>query len=246
MTAEQKIEKDYVATVDGRWGKCAFFDKDFYIGRSLAHYGEFSPDETEFVIALAAKAGKDKLVLDIGANIGAISQALEFSGFTVEAFEPQPEVHALLQRNMKGRAHNLALGSKAGVTVMPNLRYDEVNNFGGISIGTSSRSRGSIEVKVATLDSFDFQNVGLMKIDVEGFEEQVLRGAVETIKRCNPVLYVEDDRVEKRAALHKFLQELGYRFQLHNPPLFRAKNFFSKAENIWDRNIVSHNLVCIK
>lgn len=240
------MTKEYVSTVEGRWGTCAYFNKDFYIGQSFAHYGEFSPDETEFVIALAAKAGKDKLVLDIGANIGAIAQALEFSGFTVEAFEPQPEVYELLRQNMKGKAHNVALGSKAGETVMPNLDYGAVNNFGGISVGTASKSRGAIKVPVATLDSFNYQNVGLMKIDVEGFEEEVLKGGIETIKRCSPVLYMEDDRVQKSASLHKYLKDLGYIFQLHQPALFRPNNFFKKEQNIWDRNIVSRNLVCVR
>lgn len=245
MTAAP-ANKPYVATVQGRWGTVSYFDKDFYIGQSFAHYGEFSPDETEFVIKLAEKAGKDKLVLDIGANIGAIAQALEFSGFTVEGFEPQPEVHELLKMNMKGKAHNVALASRAGFTTMPNFDYAQVNNYGGISINTASKSRGAIKVEVRTLDSYNFQNVGLMKIDVEGFEEEVLRGATETIKRCSPIMYIEDDRVEKSDALHKYLKELGYRFERHNPPLFRPDNFFRKPDNIWDRQFVSKNLVCFK
>ena len=192
------------------------------------------------------KAGKDKLVLDIGANIGVISQALEFSGFTVESFEPQPEVFGLLRRNMKGRCHNLALASRVGVTTIPKVNYDEVNNFGGLSCGTASKSRGAIEVKVETLDSFNFANVGLMKIDVEGFEEEVLRGGVETINRCSPVLYLEDDRKEKSPSLHAFLKELGYRFEVHAPPLYRERNFFGKKQNIWDKNFVSRNIVCYR
>lgn len=239
--------KPYVATVEGRWGKCSFFDKDFYIGASMANYGECSPDETEYLIKLAEIAAKDgKLVLDIGANIGVISQALEYSGFTVEAFEPQPEVYELLKQNIKGKAHNMALGSKPGVTVVPNLDYSQVNNYGGISINTASKSRGAIQVQVATLDSFNYQNVGLIKIDVEGFEEEVLKGAVETIKRCSPVMYIEDDRQDKSASLRQFLKDLGYRFKMHQPPLFRAQNFFNKPDDIWDKPYTSKNLVCYK
>jgi FkbM family methyltransferase len=239
-------EKSYVKTVEGRWGPCAYFEQDEYIGKSIQHYGEYNPDETEFIIALAEKTGKDKLVLDIGANIGAIAQALEFSGFRVEAFEPQPEVFALLTQNFKGKSHNLALASRAGVTVMPKVDYSQRNNFGGFSIGTSSKSRGAIQVEVRRLDDFAFENVGLMKIDVEGFEEEVLRGSVETITRCSPVLYLEDDRKEKSPSLHAFLQELGYRWEPHEPPLYREKNFFGKRENIWGVNYVSKNIVCYR
>ncbi|TAL39835.1 MAG: FkbM family methyltransferase [Alphaproteobacteria bacterium] len=240
------MEKNYVKSVDGRWGKCHFFEQDEYIGKSIFHYGEYNPDETEFILGLAAKAGKDKLVLDIGANIGVIAQALAFAGFTVEAFEPQPEVFELLTANFKGKAHNVALGEARGKTIMPKLIYSERFNFGGVSCETTSRSRGGIDVHVEKIDDYKFDNVGLMKIDVEGFEERVLRGAVETINRCSPILYLEDDREQKSASLHAFLQELGYRWEPHRPPLFRPNNFFGKAENVWSKNFVSKNIVCYK
>lgn len=240
------MEKSYVKSVDGRWGKCHFFEQDEYIGRSIFHYGEYNPDETEFILGLAAKVGKDKLVLDIGANIGVIAQALAYAGFTVEAFEPQPEVFELLTANFKGKAHNVALGEARGKTIMPKLIYSERFNFGGVSCETTSRSRGGIEIPVEKIDDYKFDNVGLMKIDVEGFEERVLRGAVETINRCSPILYLEDDREQKSASLHAFLQELGYRWEPHHPPLFRPKNFFGKAENIWPKNYISKNIVCYR
>jgi FkbM family methyltransferase len=240
------MEKSYVKSVDGRWGKCHFFEQDEYIGKSIFNYGEYNPDETEYILALAAKAGKDKLVLDIGANIGVIAQALAYAGFTVEAFEPQPEVFELLTANFKGKAHNVAVGEARGVTIMPKLIYSERFNFGGVSCETTSRSRGGIEIPVEKIDDYKFDNVGLMKIDVEGFEERVLRGAVETINRCSPILYLEDDREQKSASLHAFLQELGYRWEPHRPPLFRPNNFFGKAENVWPKNFISKNIVCYR
>ncbi len=237
---------EHITSVEGRWGKCHFFKQDIYIGKSFLHYGEYNPDETEFILGLAAKAGKDKLVLDVGANIGAISQALEHSGFTVEAFEPQLEVFSLLKMNFKGKAHNVALGEKDGTTVMPNLNYEEANNFGGVSCGTLSKSRGSVQIPVHRLDDYNYNNVGLIKIDVEGYEELVLHGAVETIERCEPILYLEDDRKDKSAGLHKFLAELGYRWEQHQPPLYRERNFFNKKENVWDTNFVSRNIFCYR
>lgn len=240
----QPTEKSYVKSVEGRWGRCYFFEKDEYIGRSLQNYGECMPDETEYLLSLAAKAGKDKLVLDIGANIGVVSQALEKSGFTVEAFEPLFDIYELLTANFKGRAHNIALGHQEGVTVMPRLDYSQHNNYGGFSVGTASKALGAVQVPVKTLDSFNFQNVGLIKIDVEGFEEGVLRGAVDTIARCKPVMYIEDDRVEKSASLHAFIASLGYAWEPHAPPLYRENNFFGLKQNIWGKNFVSKNIVC--
>jgi FkbM family methyltransferase len=240
------MSADYITHVDGRWGKCHFFKQDQYIGQSLLHYGEYNPDETEFILGLAAKAGKDKMVLDIGANIGVIAQALEHSGFTVEAFEPQAEVFSVLKMNFKGTAHNVALGDQSGMTVMPNLDYAAANNFGGISCGTVSKLRGGVEIPIRKLDDYKYENVGLMKIDVEGYEEKVLRGAVETIARCKPILYLEDDRKDKSPSLHKLLTELGYKWEPHNPPLYREQNFFNKKESIWDKRYVSINIVCYR
>lgn len=240
-------DRPHISQVEGRWGTCCFFTNDIYIGQSLRHYGEYNPDETEFVLELAQKycRGDKSRVLDIGANIGVISQALEKSGFTVEAFEPLPEVFDVLSMNVKGSKHNIAIGHKSGWADMPKLEYSEARNFGGFSLGTSSSLRGAIKVEVKTIDSFNFTDVGLMKIDVEGFEENALRGAAETIARCRPALYIEDDRKDKSPALHAFLDSLGYTITPHTPALFRARNYFGKTELVWDKNYVSRNILCL-
>jgi FkbM family methyltransferase len=236
-----------IRRVEGRWGTCYYFGKDEYVGRSVHNYGEYNADETEFIIKLAEEAENKTddhiVVLDIGANIGCISQALEYEGFETISFEPQPEVFNLLKKNMTGICYNLGLGSKTEVAKMPKIRYDDKNNVGGMSMGTAS-VLGTIDVPVRTLDSFGFTNVGLMKIDVEGYEEEVLRGAVETIARCKPILYIEDDRVSKSTSLHAYLTELGYTWEEHNPPLYRKDNFFKLEKNIWEKNYVSKNIVC--
>lgn len=231
-----------IRSVDGRWGKCYYFGKDQYIGRSVHNYGEYNPDETEYILALAG-VNPTALVLDIGANIGCISQALEYGGHQVVAFEPQPEVFNLLCKNFSGTSYNMGLGSKFETAKMPKFRYDDKVNVGGMSMGTSG-PLGTIDVEVRTVDSFNFDNVGLMKIDVEGYEEEVLRGAVDTIARCSPILYIEDDRASKSYSLHKLLAELGYVWTQHNPPLYREQNFFNLKKNIWSRNYVSKNIDC--
>jgi FkbM family methyltransferase len=226
--------------VNGRWGPVAFYGKDEYVGKSLFNYGEYNPDETEKIIELATPG---KLCLDVGANVGVITQALEFSGFEVIGFEPQPKIFELLRLNTRGTSYNVALGTNTGMVKMPRVQYAARGNFGGLSIGTSSLS-GTIDVAITTLDSYNFENVGLIKIDVEGFEEQVLRGGTKTILASKPVLYIEDDRQEKRMGLRNYIRELGYSIEMHQPPLYREKNFFDKRKNVWDRNYASHNLIC--
>ena len=232
-----------INTKESRWGPCTYFLKDEYVGRSIHNYGEYGPDETEKILELAVSG---KLCLDIGANIGVISMALLANGFQVEAFEPQPEVHKLLAKNMGGygKAHNTALGNEVGSVQMPKVYYSAKGNFGGLGIGAKS-VYGSYNVPVTTLDSLNLENVGFIKIDVEGFEELVLRGGRETIIRDKPIMYIEDDRIEKRMGLRTYIKELGYTYESHQPTLYRVNNFSGLQKNIWaPMNYASHNLIC--
>ena len=232
-----------INTKKSRWGDCTYFLKDEYVGRSIHNYGEYGPDETEKILSLAMPG---KLCLDIGANIGVISMALLASGHSVIAFEPQPEVYKLLQKNMGGygQCYNTALGSDAGMVNMPKVHYSSKGNFGGLGIGMAS-IYGSYEVPVVTLDSFELSDVGFIKIDVEGYEYDVLCGASELIARDKPIMYIEDDRIPKRTKLRDMIKSLGYTYTTHQPTLYREDNFFGLKKNIWDRNYASHNLICM-
>ena len=229
-------------TIDSRWGVTTFFVKDEYVGRSLWYYGEYNPDETEKIIELAG--GTTGICLDIGANIGVISQALIHSGHDVYAWEPQPEVYKLLVKNApRATVHNCAVGDLAGTVKMPKVRYSEKGNFGGLSVGGSS-NLGSYDVPVVTIDSYDLPRVGFIKLDVEGYELLALQGAASTINRDRPVLYVEDDRADRSAELRKYITSLGYSIVEHRPHLFRRQNFFNCSKMCWDRTYASHNLIC--
>jgi FkbM family methyltransferase len=236
------MSRDYITSVQGRWGKTFYIKGDEYVGKSLRYYGEYNPDETEYIISLAVER-VGELCLDIGANIGVIAQALEKSGHEVMSFEPQPIIYDILSKNTFGRCVNAAVGAEHGQTRMPKQRYYNPGNFGGISCG-----EGEMIVNVHTIDEYNLSDVGLMKIDVEGWELGVLQGAVETIKRCSPIIYLEADRTDKIPALKKFVMEdLGYSWEEHNPTLYREKNFFNHPKNVWaPYNFASYNAVCRK
>lgn len=227
-------------TIDGRWGPVTFFQKDQYVGRSLWYFGEYGPDETEKILELA---DPNRLCLDIGANIGVITQALVYSGHKVVAFEPQTEVYKLLRKNCPGaETINAAVGSVKGTATMPKLQYSVKNNFGGISL--NMRSAISYPVDVVTIDDYRYDNVGFIKLDVEGWELEALKGMVDTLARCRPIMYIEDDRQEKSKELRKFILSLGYNIEEHNPTLYRAKNFFNCSKSCWEHNYVSKNIIC--
>jgi FkbM family methyltransferase len=158
------------------------------------------------------------VVVDVGANMGIYVHALRRRGAIVEAFEPQPACSAVLQAyataNPSVRVHPVALGateSKATLSV-PFERGRLAR--GSATVRSVAQPAGeTIHVDVRTLDSFEFARVDAIKIDVEGAELDVLRGATATLERARPLLLVE---IEQRhhsgsiAAVFAWLQNLGY------------------------------------
>lgn len=149
--------------------------------------------------------------VDVGGHCATWAYNLAHEFAQVHAFEPVTEHRACFLRNTEGLGnitlHACALGSEAG----------------SVSIATEKGSSGNSTVSGAgdipmlTLDSFNLGGVDLIKIDVEGLEESVLRGGAETIKACRPVVIVEQKRdMSLRFGLPtlgavKFLQSLGYK-----------------------------------
>lgn len=222
------------------YGDCTFYGKDTFIGRSLYHYGEWGGEEAAKIVSLG-----NGLCLDIGANVGFMSMALLSSGFEVMSFEPQPALLELLRKNCPlAKCYGYALSDRNGVGTMPRISYSRKGNYGALGLGGKSEL-GTISVECRTLDSFNL-NVGFIKIDVEGHELSVLRGAVETIERCSPVMYIEDDRVEKSTELRMFIRHLGYKIEEHRPRLYRSDNYAGYVGNIWEADYESHNIVCWK
>jgi len=135
--------------------------------------------------------------IDVGASIGytsvVMAKTVGPSG-NVFAFEPLQIVFEQLRNNinLNGLTNiypsNLAIGHADEVTVsMVAVDYNEKDiNTMNTCIGI-----GGDFVKMKTLDSFNFTDVSLLKIDVQGCEPYVLRGAASTIERNRPVLFLE-------------------------------------------------------
>ena len=132
-------------------------------------------------------------VLDIGAHIGThtmvMSQSVGAEG-RVLAFEPQPKTFRELFLNMAlNDLSNISfywagVGDRLGNIELGPM-YEENEGGAGLYGGTGQ------SVQLLTVDSLRLSNVSLMKIDVEGMEEQVLAGAKETILANRPVIIIE-------------------------------------------------------
>ena len=200
-----------------RHGKMLFFKHDRYIGRCLDEDGAYAMEELEF-LGRFLRIGD--WVVDGGANIGCHS--LHFSALVGEtggvlAFEPQRLVFQVLCANLALNERNNvfafaeALGNSQDMAFIPVLDYGRVNNFGGVSLSSQGEP-----VRQLRLDDLGLPRCRLIKLDVEGSEVEAVWGMRETIGRCRPILYVENDRPSN---LVEVLKSQGYRCYWHCPPI---------------------------
>ncbi len=245
------VLNEHTSVVAGRDGLFLVNRNDAFIGRAIEIYGEFSGAECAFLKQLV-KPGDH--VVEVGANIGShtvgLANAIGPRG-KLYAFEPQRSCFALLQAQIALNqisnvyAYNEGVGRERGRLWVPAQKYDQLGNFGGVSLNPV-QEQGAEPVDVVTLDeSLGHIQCALIKIDVEGMEEDVIRGGLNLIKARQPYLYVENDRAEKSRSLIALIMELGYRLWWHLPPLYSFNNFFKNKQNLYG-NIVSINMICAR
>ena len=227
--------------VETKHGSMLINTNDIYIGHSLDLYGEWAWQEIELVMPYAHST-----VIDVGANIGTHTLSFAKRAKQVISFEPVIPIFTQLCTNVSLNGlyntslFNCALSNEIGETHVPIFDYFQKNNYGSAHIGLPSGQKAH----TMTLDSFQFDDVSLIKIDVEGHELEVLEGARDTIKRCKPVLYVESDRVSKVEDLCYCLELYSYRMVEYVIPLFRENNFRERIENVF-QDIYSFNILCL-
>jgi FkbM family methyltransferase len=167
------------------------FDKN--IENVIYERGVYEQGTTEY-IRQTLKAGN--CFVDVGANIGYLSlvaAATVGPEGTVLAFEPVESTFNILEKNKALNSfqhiqlHQFALGnSTESLTI-----YPEKENRGGASI-TNKRSEQGEEIDVKRLDDLKIgSSIDMLKVDVEGFEWEVLKGAAKTIEKDRPILIVE-------------------------------------------------------
>lgn len=230
-----------------RSGQMLSLKNDVYITRSLEVYGEYCPDEWRLLKQIIRPG---MVVVEVGANIGShsVDMARACAPGRFYAFEPQPRIFQILCANLalndigNALAYPEGCGETEGEAVVPVVDYSGRGNFGGVSL-RSAEDEG-IKVRVRPLDDLELPACGLLKIDVEGFEPQVLRGARRTIARCRPVIYVENDRASQQQEVISLVSEMDYRLYWHTPGLFSPDNFKGVHDNVFGQ-VASLNMLCI-
>jgi len=231
-----------------REGYVLYNSNDVFIGQAIERYGEYGEIEAQLLRQLCRPGS---VAVEVGANIGThtlvLSRGVGPTGY-VYAYEPQGVVFQTLCANLALNsitnvdARHAAAGAEPGWVLIPDIDYTRRGNFGGVSV--NDFTAGS-KVPRVTLDAdLDLDRLALIKIDVEGMELEVLRGAAALIARFDPALYVENDRIERSEALIRHLLDLDYRLYWHLPPLYNPQNFFGDPENLYP-NVVSVNMLCL-
>lgn len=169
------------------------------IGAMLS-WPKFSVTSFVMVSDLVRQGIMPRTVLDIGANVGqfAVASAKLFPGTCVHSFEPNPDSFARLQENVRQlrtvSVYPLALGEEEGEAT---FHVNSHSHSSSILPLTENHRRafpianevGTIQVKVSTLDKIfagvELASPVLLKLDVQGFEAQVLRGGVDTLKQVD-------------------------------------------------------------
>lgn len=170
---------------------------------------------------------KDSIVVECGAHIGTHTLKLALLANHVYAFEPMPSTNKVLHRN-------LLLNTTGNVTIFQEgvsdasgsttFRWIPFGNPGASCLDNNPMvlpsnlpSVETIHVPLRTIDSLNLDRLDFMKIDVEGYESLVIKGAMNTIRKHRPVIVMEvwsnlhtDTSIEHTRYKYRELLSLGY------------------------------------
>ncbi|MCP5102858.1 MAG: FkbM family methyltransferase [bacterium] len=164
---------------------------------------------------------KDLCAIDVGANYGMYTFYASRRFSTCYAFEPLPYFEPIYEQGFKNQNiawHQVALSDKKETAVMRmpvcDRGYSTIDTRNQLE-GKVDESDGidNVEVETNRLDNYEIRSVGFLKVDVEGHEQEVLRGAARTIRSSKPVISVEVEERHREGSVNgvaAMLTDMGY------------------------------------
>lgn len=247
-----------------RWGNFILLRGDM-ISNYASNYGEWCEVEVDLYKTLLSEGSN---VIEIGANIGLHTIPLSkiCGKGSIICFEPQPPIFNMLCGNLAMNnilnvmPYNKAVGDRCGSVVIPVSSYDKPWNYGSFSIEKGYNSEGDYDASPAqpspaqqcidliTIDAFT-ESTGLkvdfIKIDVEGYELNCIRGAVNTIKDNRPAIFCEAINKNITNEVVSFLSDLGYEGFWFIGNRYRQDNFFACPGQIYNKLSYDVNIIFI-
>lgn len=229
-------------------GVIVYLISDNVIGKALNLYGEFA-EESNTLLSQLVRPGDT--VLDIGANVGTVTTCMARrvgSQGKVYAFEPQRLIFQNLCASiaLNGFTNVYCLQSAVGATndsiSIPQINYTQQGNFGAVSLDRPDFQ--SDRVDLITVDSLELDSLRAIKIDVEGMEFEVLKGAKTAIEKYLPIVYMESKKSQSTSNCIEMLQDLGYSLYWHFAFFYRKDNYRKNPVNIFGPQ-GDINMLCI-
>jgi FkbM family methyltransferase len=166
-------------------------------------------------------------IIDLGGNIGTttllMSEVLSENCkiYTFEPFYSDIIFKNIIDNNLTSKVEvfQCGVGNTNETLKVKNVDLSIPNNFGAVSLVNRSETDKTsedvdkfVEIKVFSLDSFNFENVSLIKVDVENMEIETLEGSINLIQRCKPAILIECHKINelKESNIFKTLVEMGY------------------------------------
>ena len=212
-----------------------------YIGSFIAVDGLFERIELHGLISYLERYYPkifSKVLIDVGANIG--NHTVYFSDHfkRVVAFEAHPEIHKILSFNTSTtdniEVYNIGLSD---CDQKLNIKSDLLNmGASRIDFSDDNSDLMPVNLKVGDQVLSEISDIGVIKIDVEGMEKNVLRGLVKTIVKQRPIIIFEQhfadfaDRENETEAI-SFLRNLGYEMVVIKISKNSGKNWFYRRIN---------------
>ena len=137
--------------------------------------------------------------IDVGCREGGFAREMEKEFTHIHCFDFRDKKN-MFEKNVidmnKFTYHVCGIGEKEGTA------FTTSNKVGRI------KDNGNVTVPMATIDSFNFENVTFIKYDIEGYELKALKGSEQTIKKYNPVVVIEQNRGNSHP--QELLESWGY------------------------------------
>lgn len=181
------------------------------------YWSEFNGNGEAELKELPGLVPPDKMAIDVGGSVGTYSFHLSRLAKSLVVFEPNPVLHWRFPKmNLpNARLEKVALSDKPGRATLRVPANSAQHGLASLEAHLSVSQPDAIQhdVEVRTIDSYGFENVGFVKIDTEGHEEAVLRGASDMIERCHPTFLIEIEEVHNPGGLERvnaFFKQRGY------------------------------------
>lgn len=163
-------------------------------------------DELNNIFAIVDTLPADAIIVDGGANIGfftiPVANKIQGSSARIISFEPQRQLFRALGGSLALNGydhvylHNCGLGNEPGIAQLPKIDYSVAQDFGTVSSTeeTTVDEDGWMNdrvVDITSIDAMDLPGLDFFKLDVEGYEIPALTGAINTIQKYRPWIWVE-------------------------------------------------------